>query len=311
MRLTAPMKGFTLAEMSIAVVILALLLFSAMVPFATQVDIRNIADTRRSMDSTMDAIVGFTLANGRLPCPADGSIPAGTTGAGTEQLNPAGTACANVNSASCTAVVGAGISCSVVPWVTLGTPETDAWGHRFSYRVSPAFADYNAAGTWATATTTIPSSPGNQSAVATCPTTNPLPAAPTSFALCTLGDIALYSRSVSASVPSGSALPVVLISHGKNGKGAWLPTGLRTAAAPAGTDEAANANGNTTAMPVPGTYLQRSFYNRNPTPAAGGCVDPTPPGTASGAPLCEFDDIVTTVSSSTLIGRMVSAGRLP
>lgn len=308
MRSTAPMKGFTIAEMSIAVVILALLLFSAMVPFSTQVDIRNIADTRRSMDSTMDAIVGFTLANGRLPCPADGSIPAGTTGAGTEQLNPAGTACANVPSPSCTAAVGAGIFCSVVPWVTLGTPETDAWGHRFSYRVSPAFADYNATGTWATATSTIPSSPQNQSAPCA---PNPAPAAPTSFALCTLGDIALYNRGVSASVPSGSALPVVLISHGKNGKGAWLPTGLRTAAAPAGTDEAANSNGNTTATPVAGTYLQRSFYNRNPTPSAAGCVDPTPPGTASGAPLCEFDDIVTTISSSALIGRMVAAGRLP
>jgi hypothetical protein len=32
---------------------------------------------------------------------------------------------------------------------------------------------------------------------------------------------------------------------------------------------------------------------------------------ASGAPLCEFDDIVVTISSSTLVARMVAAGRLP
>src|SRR5262249_61886579 len=107
---------------------------------------------------------------------------------------------------------GAGIVCSVVPWVTLGVPEVDAWGHRFSYRVAPAFADLNAAGTWATGTATTPASPANQNQ-ACAP--NPAPLAPTSFALCTLGDIAVYTRGASASVASGSALPVVLISHGK------------------------------------------------------------------------------------------------
>src|SRR6266581_4002969 len=115
-----PSRGFTLAELAVAVAIIGLLLAGALIPFSTQIDVRNTADTQRAMESVREAIIGFAQANGRLPCPADGSIAAGLANAGTEQL--IGT--------SCTAFFG------VVPWATLGAPETDAWGRRFSYRVS-------------------------------------------------------------------------------------------------------------------------------------------------------------------------------
>jgi prepilin-type N-terminal cleavage/methylation domain-containing protein len=301
-------RGFTLAEMAIAVVILALLLFGALVPFSSQLEIRNVADARRSMDSIRDAIIGFAQANGRLPCPAAGNVPAGGTDAngrpaGTEQLTPP--TLPPPNTAVCASPQG------VVPWTTLGTPETDPWGRRFTYRVSPAFADFAGTSTWQT---TNPPSPATQTPL--CPTVPPVPtpSPPTSFALCTLGDMAVYTRTVSAAVAQGSALPVVFLSHGKNGFGAWLPSGVRLPMPPAGTDEAANATGNTNwgAPAVPAVaYAQIAFYNRSPTPAVAGCADPTPPGTASGAPLCEFDDIVVTISSSTLVARMVAAGRLP
>src|SRR6266851_7760907 len=282
-------RGFTLAELAVAVAIIGLLLAGALIPFSTQIDVRNVADTQRAMESIREAITGFAQANGRLPCPANGSIAAGLANAGTEQFN--GT--------SCTASLG------VVPWATLGAPETDAWGRRFSYRVSPAFADVSTASTWAT---TTPTSPANQSQP--CAPT-PLPTAPTTFALCSLGDIAVFTRgSTTAAVPMGSALPAIIISHGKNGGGAWQTNGIRLLPIPTGNDEAANINGNTTAIPT-GGYLSFAFYSRTPTPAAGGCVDPIPGGPASSAPLCEFDDIVVVISSSTLIARMVAAGRLP
>jgi prepilin-type N-terminal cleavage/methylation domain-containing protein len=284
-------KGFTLAEMAVAVVILAILLFGAMVPFSTQLEIRNTADTRRAMDSITEAIIGFAQANGRLPCPANGATATGAAGAGTEQLT----------GNFCTSAVG------VVPWATLGTPETDAWERRFTYRVSPVFADLAAATTWATSTGSTPASPANQNQPCT-PT--PLPTAPTTFALCSLGDIAIFTRATSMSTPLGSALPLIIISHGKNGRGAWQTNGVRIASAPAGTDEAANLAGTPTATPT-GGYPSFAFYSRNPAPAAAGCADPTPPGTASGSPLCEFDDIVVTISSSALIARMVAAGKLP
>jgi hypothetical protein len=109
----------------------------------------------------------------------------------------------------------------------------------------------------------------------------------------------------------GSTLPAIIISHGKNGGGAWQTNGIRLNPIPTGNDEAANINGgNPTATPS-GGYSSWAFYSRTPTPAASGCVDPIPGGPASSAPLCEFDDIVVVISSSTLIARMVAAGRLP
>jgi hypothetical protein len=138
-----------------------------------------------------------------------------------------------------------------------------------------------------------------------------VPTAPTSFAFCTLGSIAVFTRAGASTtaVVSGSALPAVIISHGKNGFGAWQPNGTRLNPIPVGNDEAANGNGNTTATPS-GGYSSWAYYSRTPTPAAAGCVDPVFPAT-NAAPSCEFDDIVVMISSSALIARMVAAGRLP
>jgi hypothetical protein len=119
-----------------------------------------------------------------------------------------------------------------------------------------------------------------------------------SFALCTLGNLTVNTRndSTHAATAIGSVLPAVIISHGKNGYGAYTPGGLTLAAPAAGTDEAANAtysNGATT------------FYSRTPTPSASGCSD------AAAGPFCEFDDIIVMISTPTLAARMVNAGKLP
>jgi len=265
-------RGFTIAEMAIAVAILALLLFAAMVPFSTQVDVRNVADTRRTMDSIKEALLGFAQANGRLPCPALGTTATGAAGAGTEQ----------VTGNACTATYG------VVPWATLGTPETDSWGRRFSYWVSPIFGDAVAASTF--------NSPGQ---IPDCSAPTPLPNQ-SSFALCSLGVLTVSTRNevTHATTALGSNLPVVFISHGKNGAGAYLPTGA-VVAAPAGADELANSTSNR-------PYVTTStFISRPPTRAAAGCNDATTAG------FCEFDDLVVMIPASTLIARMVSAGKLP
>jgi len=300
-------KGFSLVELAVALAIIALLLAGALIQLSTQIDVRNSADTQRSMESIRDAIIGFAQANGRLPCPANGGTPAGTVdtttwspasiAAGAEQWNTG----ANV----CYTVMG------VVPWTTLGVTETDAWGRRCTYRVSPAFADGFTASpqTWSTTTGTSPASAGTQSP-ACAPT--PIPTSPTSFALCTLGDIAVFTRGAANTnaVQLGTALPAIFISHGKNGFGAWQTNGTRLNPIPTGNDEAANINGNMSAIPFVGSYTQQTFYSRTRTPAAAGCVDPVP-GTTNGAPPCEFDDIVVMISTGALITRMVAAGRLP
>ena len=318
-------KGFTLAEMAMAVAILSLLLFAAMVPFSTQLDVRNIAETRRTMDSIREALLGFAQTNGRLPCPANGATRAGTIdtttyptsiAAGAEQWDPANNQCY--------------VAFGVVPWTTLGVAETDSWGRRFSYRVAPAFADAIASNTWQSwgpglantvpgtftppqQQTPFPRSPAPQSP--TCPATpGPVQPAPTlsSFALCSLGDIAAFTRTVSAATPAGSAMPVVFISHGKNGSGGWQPSGIRMPLPAAGTDESANVLGNSTAPVASGIgFIQQAFFSRNPTPSVSGCIDPAPGAAGTASPLCEFDDIVVTISASTLVSRMVSAGKLP
>jgi prepilin-type N-terminal cleavage/methylation domain-containing protein len=292
-------RGFSLIELAVALFIIALLLAGAFVPLSSQIDVRNAAETQRNMDSIRDALIGFAQANGRLPCPANGATPAGAVdtttwatpvAAGAEQWNPSG---AN----TCYTFAG------VLPWTTLGVPETDGWGRRFTYRVSQVFADGNGAGTWST-TTPAAQNPGP------CNPT-PVPAAPASFALCSLGNIAVFTRggTNTTATPLGAGLPAVVISHGKNGFGGWQTTGIQLSPVPVGNDEAANVNGSTQATPS-GGYLSWTYYSRTRTPAASGCVDPIP-GTSNGAPPCEFDDIVMMISSSTLIARMVAAGRLP
>ena len=72
-------RGFTLAELAIAFFIIGLLLAGAFMPLSSQVEVRNIADTKRTMDQIREAIIGYAQANGRLPCPARGATATGRT----------------------------------------------------------------------------------------------------------------------------------------------------------------------------------------------------------------------------------------
>jgi prepilin-type N-terminal cleavage/methylation domain-containing protein len=269
-------KGFSLVELAVALAIIALLIAGALIPLSTQMDVRNVADTQRSMESIRDAITGFAQANGRLPCPANGTIAAGAAGAGTEMLSGASP------NTTCTNAFG------VTPWATLGVPEVDGWGRRFSYWVSPIFADGLGVGTY---NNTFPSA---QNPACTAPIPTPTQS---SFALCSLGSFTVNTRNESthAANAAGLALPAVIISHGKNGFGAFTPGGL-TLSAPVGADEIANATH---------TAAATTFFSRTPTQSASPCSD------AAGPAFCEFDDIVVMITSNVLIARMVAAGKLP
>jgi type II secretory pathway pseudopilin PulG len=310
MKNTRSSMGFTLAELAIALLIVGLLLASAFVPISTQVELRSITETQRSLDQIKETLIGFALANGRLPCPARGQTPTGTIdtttwaptqiAAGAEQWD--------TTNNRCYAVLG------VLPWSTLGLSETDSWGRRFTYRVAPAFADAPSLTTWQSRSTayaaggylaqaiTTPASPANQNLACdlyTAPTRS-------SFALCTLGDIAVLTRSDtnhSVVTSLGAGLPAVIISHGRNGYGAYLNNG-QTVTGAGGGDEIANSSGTTLATP-PSWYSSYVFYSRNFTPVASGCND------AGGTTFCEFDDIVTWISANVLVARMSNAGNLP
>ena len=63
-------RGFSLIELAIGLVIVATLLSALLVPLATQMDQRRTVETQRTLEAARDSLVGFAIANGRLPCPA-------------------------------------------------------------------------------------------------------------------------------------------------------------------------------------------------------------------------------------------------
>jgi prepilin-type N-terminal cleavage/methylation domain-containing protein len=250
--LRAKNRGFTLAELAIVLVIVALLVGSLLVPLSTQIDSRNLADTRRALAEIRETILGYAVVNGRLPCPALANVASGAAGAGLEGTRDA---------SGCTNIAG------VVPWATLGVAETDAWGRRYSYRVTRAFTKK-----------AVP--PPD---ISECPV--PLPPLPQSaaFALCSPGDMSVLVTVGGAKI--ATAVPAVVVSHGKNGKGAYTVLGTQTASG-ADADEQDNqltGAGNTMANP--------DFVYK-----------PAIPG---------FDDEVVWIAPGVLFSRMIRAGKLP
>ncbi len=221
-RLPRLQPGFTLAELAIVLLVVSLLLGGILMPFSMQMELRRIADTKRTMDEIKEALIGFVLANGRLPCPADPAIADGVANAGVER-------------AACAA---AATQVGVIPWVTLNVAETNQWGRRFTYRVTYQFAD--AIGTTVTLGSEAP---------ACIPATTPTQA---SFALCAWGDMKVQNRDPNTKTTYDIAslrLPAVFLSAGKNGYGAYTPQGAVYAAVPAGNaDETTNATAATVAF---------------------------------------------------------------
>ena len=115
-------RAFTLIEMAVAIFLIAILLGSILVPLGAQVEQRQISDTQRGIAEIRDALIGFAVANGYLPCP---DLTAGAN-SNDGQEDVAGGLCTNPE--------------GNVPWVTLGTAGSDPWGNRFRYRVDPDFA---------------------------------------------------------------------------------------------------------------------------------------------------------------------------
>ena len=131
-------RGFTLIEMAIVLLIITLLLSALLVPLGTQVEQRKIAETQKSLEEIKEALIGFAIANGRLPCPAT------ATSNGVEDPVPPST---STMPKQCTRPFD-----GFVPAVTLSISPTDdqgfaidGWGRRIRYAVTTI--DANAATT--------------------------------------------------------------------------------------------------------------------------------------------------------------------
>lgn len=119
-------RGFTLLEMSITLLIVGILLTGLIMTLSAQQDATREAETRRQLAQAREALYGFAMVNGRLPCPADPTLPSGAANAGRARaFTPAG----------CT-----GGQAGVLPWSELGLAETDPYGNRITYRVTAEFS---------------------------------------------------------------------------------------------------------------------------------------------------------------------------
>ena len=125
--LKAKSLGFTLTELAIVMIIMALLIGGMMVPLSAQQDIRNNAETTRQLEEIREALLGFAVAKGYFPCPAKSASD------GNEDRDddpPVGS----------TMKCNGGKRFGPIPWVTLGLRPSDSWGHLFLYSVTPVFS---------------------------------------------------------------------------------------------------------------------------------------------------------------------------
>lgn len=276
-------QGFTLMELTVVLVIVGLLLGGLLVPLSAQRDVDFAKATDKSLADIREALIGFAVINGRLPCPADMTIASGAANAGVEATIPVGSntpVSCNCTSASAALVSGVAMygaagtaACKatvastdsvggVLPWATLGLLETDAWGNRYTYEMSSFF------GRGINAAQIFGCSSG--------PTTPPASAA---FALCTQGSISILTATVAnggVALNSLYTVPAIVVSHGKSALGAYTSLGTQLTLPPAGTDEAENTNGDAT-------------FVSNAT----------------------IDDRLIWIPATQLMNRVIAAGRLP
>lgn len=223
--------GFTLIEMALALIILALALGGLMAPLGLQQEARARQQATQALSDVREALLGFAVSNGRLPCPAQATLATDHPLAGQEAVTGSGAslgcACTTVSSGiasqgtvACDTNVASNSVSGVLPWATLGLPQLDPWGKRYSYRVTTFYARG------------LP-----QSTFGCTPASDPSQAA---FALCSSGAITVLTASGGASL--GAGIPAIVISHGKTGGGGYTSQGNLVLPDGASSDEQENQN---------------------------------------------------------------------
>ena len=255
-------------------IIVGFLLGGMMTMLSVQVEQRNWSDTQRQLEAARDAILGYAIANGRLPCPAT------SASAGAEvRVVATGVCGAAGNPQDYYGGVIAGVTYGLMPAVTVGYQPVDtqgfaldAWGNRLRYAVSrvtaPVTTSANftlAANLKASGVTVLP----NDLIVCVSPT------AP----LVSVGPPPTCGSTAANWVTGQTTVVAMLYSPGKNGR--TLIT--------LGTDEATNEN----------------------RAATNDAIFISHPPTSSTAANGEFDDQVLWISVGTLYSKLIAAGILP
>ena len=121
-RRAAIARGFSLIEIAVVLLILSVLISIVAIPISSQVEARRVEDTRKQVELAKEALMGFAVSQGKLPCPAS------------PISNGVSSYCTN-GTGGCTATttVQTHGRCSdpngFLPAVTLGTAPIDAQGY--------------------------------------------------------------------------------------------------------------------------------------------------------------------------------------
>ena len=197
--------GFSLAELAIVLIVVALLTSGLLVGLSSQRNQAANKDSVHQQEIILEAIMGFAMSSGRLPCPADPTI-ATANGAGNEDCSPADCNATNPDRI-CRLEHG------VIPWKSLGIQETDPWGNRFTYFVGREFSN---------PITQAEKDSGKR----------------TRFTLETVGRANIQDGTGQA---VASEIPAVIISHGSRSAGGYQSTGIKLGGS-SSVDEDENAD---------------------------------------------------------------------
>ncbi len=231
--------GFSLIEMAVVLMIVGLLLAGLLPTISSQIEQQRTHETRKQLDEIQQALIGFAIANGRLPCPA--SVSPVSNGQESFCTNATG-ACTATNTTTMYQSHG---NCSnlfngFVPAAALGIMPVDAQGYMldgWNNRIRYAVYDYDPGGVPNTFTRADGMKSATMSKIAD-PNTELL------YICVSATGITVSNCGTAAANKLTDKVPVVIYSTGKNG--GYGGTGL---------DEAANLNGN------------RVFVSHTPTPS--------------------------------------------
>ena len=228
-------SGFTLVEMAMVMLIIGLLLGGLMPTLSAQMEVQRISETNKQLEEIQQALIGYAIANGRLPCPAS------ATSNGQESFATSPTVGNETNGICSNFYDG------FIPAATLGISPLDEQGYvldGWNNRIRYAVVDYKPSGV---PNTTFTSINGMQNT-----TMDKIAASSTELLhICASATGITGSACGAASNKLTNKVPALVYSTGKNGS--YGGTGL---------DEAANLNGNRVFVshtPTPGTATNGEF----------------------------------------------------
>lgn len=119
-------NGFSLIEVAIALIIIGLLMGNLLTPISARMNQKNIKRTEETLEQIKQALLGFAVINGRLPCAApDKDIDS--------ELNPIPAEDKGEEHSEWCNKEG------YLPWKDLGVGRFDAWGNLFRYRAEDEY----------------------------------------------------------------------------------------------------------------------------------------------------------------------------